>query len=129
MDKNHNVDEEMTEYLARFEQETNKSEEDKKSRIENVAGLIVDFMLKSKTTVRNQEYVANVFRLCASHKPDQISRLDFLSQLPIQFCLQNIQLLHDYKLIHSEALVYLLSNQNEDSLTIWKKYICEYKLN
>ena len=124
MDKNQNVDEEMTEYLARFEElETNKSEEDKQTKIENVAGLIVDFMLKSKTAVRNQEYVANVFRLCANHRPDQISRLDFLSQLPIQFCLQNIQLLRDYKLIQSEALVYLLSNQNEDALTIWKKYL------
>jgi hypothetical protein len=121
VDENHKEDEEMKEYLDRFE-ETNKSDEHKKSKIENIACLIVDFMLKSKTTIRNQEYVATIFKLCADHKPQQISRLDFLSQLPIQFCLQNIQLLQDYKLIHSEALVYLLSNQNEDAFKIWKRY-------
>ena len=50
------VDEELTEYLDRFEK---LLDQDKKLTLDKVSSLIIEFMLKSKSAVRNHGILTN----------------------------------------------------------------------
>ena len=92
-----------------------------------MAVVIVDFMIKSKISVRNQDYITAIFKLCIQYKPEHLSRIEFLNQLPLQYLWSNIELLQTSKLFHSEALIYILTKKTEEAFLIWKS-LCEGSL-
>ena len=78
-------------------------------------------MLKSKNIVKDEEFVSIMFKLCMESGEDFLNRIDFLTNLPINFCLQNINILNDHKRFHSVAIIYYLVDQYDRAFEIWKK--------
>lgn len=111
------IDEDLVDYFEKF----TKTDYNNKMILTNVAALLIEFMIKSKPIIRNQDYVNLLFKLCTEFKPEQLSRVEFFNQLPLQYCLPNIPLLKSFNLSHSTALIYRLSNQNEEAFAIWKE--------
>jgi hypothetical protein len=92
-------------------------------KITHIKRLILNLMLRSKKTLKDEEFVSILFRLCIFCQEDSLNKLEFFSNLPINFCLQNIPILNESKRYHSVAIVYYLVDQYESAFEIWKKYI------
>jgi hypothetical protein len=102
---------------------TKLKSESENSKIQILASLkqmLIDYMLSIKSQ-KNEEYTSILFKLCAECRPKAMADEEFYKSLSLKFCLQNIQLLKDYKRFHSTALIYHLLNQNEDAFSIWKE--------
>jgi hypothetical protein len=91
-------------------------------KLKNIKKLVINLMLKSKKVMKDEEFVSILFRLCIFCNDDSLNKLDFFSNLPINFCLQNIQILNENKRFHSVAIVYYLVDQYDSAFEIWKKY-------
>ena len=70
---------------------------------------------------KSTEYVGILFYLCAECKPGKLADREFIAQLPLNFCLQNTEILLDFKRSHSIALIYHLVSRNEEAFAIWKE--------
>ena len=82
--------------------------------------MLINYMLKVKT-IKNQDYVSILFKLCAESRAEILCKGEFFTQLPLNICFQNIQILRDFKRFHSVALLNNLMNQNEEAFQIWKE--------
>lgn len=110
---------EYQKYINSFKQALEKNGEAEEVQ-RNVRLLLANHMLNSKQT-KCTEYVGVLFHLCATCQPDKLAHRGFLTQLPLNFCLQNTEILFDFKRHHSIALVYHLLNKNEEAFAIWKE--------
>lgn len=100
--------------------ESMKTDQNSNEILTKVKEIIIDCMFKTKQ-VKTSEFIAVLFKLCVECQPDQLADKDFIVQLPLKFCQQNLEILYDHKRHHSIALIYHLLNKNEDAFEIWKK--------
>lgn len=92
------------------------------AKIENLKNILINLMLDSKNILKNEEYVNILFKLCSELRADLLNTTEFYSNLPIKYCLQNLDVLKQVKRHHAIALIYNLNNEYEDAFEIWKKW-------
>lgn len=78
-------------------------------------------MLKSKKLFKDEEFVSVLLKLCIETDQKSLNQIEFFSNLPVNFCLQNIQALNESKRFHSVAIIYYLVDQYENAFEIWRK--------
>ena len=98
-----------------------KSPADKAVYMDQLKQMVIDYLIRIKPAVKTDEYVMILFKLCADCKSNLLDQIDFYTNLPLKFCLKNVNIIQDKQRHHSVALVYHLLNQNEDALNIWTK--------
>jgi hypothetical protein len=92
-------------------------------KLVQIENMIINLMLKSKKCVKDEEFVSILLKLCIDCNDDQLNKMEFYSNLPINYCVQNIQMLNDNKRYHSVALIYYLFDQHDNAFEIWKKLV------
>ena len=96
-----------------------------KSKVSSVKKMLINVMLKSKKFAKDDEYISILLQLCIDCDDELLNKFEFFSNLPLNLCVKNVQILNEHKRYHSVALIYYLVDQYE---SVFFHSLCDKKL-